>query len=109
MKKSSFSFVAGCILSFQADAACNDIFCDGLITEIYLRNADSVHVRIDQDISPLNCAPLGERYITLSGTNKNADRIYSGLLTAKSTKTRVRLRIVENPANCIIDYVRIYD
>lgn len=89
-------------------AACSNIACTGKVTELYLRDIDDVFVRVDQDLTALDCSPHGDKYITVLGTHKNADKIYAALLAAKAQNTTVKLRIRQGTSNCAVDYVQVF-
>ena len=96
------------LLTSVSHALCSNIACTATVKEFYLRNADAIYISINDDLTPLNCDPLGDRYLTLESTHKNAQQIYAALLSAKATKSNVKFRIVQGSANCAIDYIRVF-
>ena len=96
------------LFSLNSFAACNEAACTGKVVEFYLRNSEDIYIKMGEDISPLQCEPIGGKYITLEGSHKNGNEIYSALLAAKTINSDVTLRIVKNSTNCSIDYVQAY-
>ena len=65
---------------------CNDV----LITQVLATSAGTITVTSDADESGLTCTTFGGQYMYVAASAPGKNAIYSALLTAKTTKSRVR-------------------
>ena len=84
---------------------CSSGSCISKIEKIYTQINGNVLVSTNQDEKLTNCTPVSGVYFTLNTSLKNADMVYSTLLSASMLNKTVNIRIVENTANCLISYV----
>ena len=86
-------------------ADCKPSMCQNVdITRLFVTSYGSMVVGTSGDESKLNCTAPGNANVTVSNT-VGQKAIYSMLLTAKTTKTKVTLRIEEGSSNCKVLYV----
>ncbi|WP_311270684.1 hypothetical protein [Sphingobium sp. WCS2017Hpa-17] len=94
-------------LSAPAWAACGTNACNNVtIVRLYVSTDNNIYVKISDNITPLNCAPLQDEYLTLRRSEPNSDAIYSMLLTSQAmNRILTRIRIVEGSGGCTVAYV----
>lgn len=86
-------------------AACTTTACTGRITMLYVDTA-VVHIKMDQNMSALDCNLLGGAYIGLEPNHPSYDQIYSLLLASHmANKDNVKIRISEYGTDCKVSYV----
>lgn len=93
--------------SSPAWATCGTNACsNNTIVRLYVSTDNNIYVKISDNLTPLNCAPLQDEYLTLRRSDPNSDSIYSMLLTSQAmNRILTRIRIVEGSSGCTISYV----
>jgi hypothetical protein len=88
-------------------AACATNACDDVaLQRIYVNTNGRTYIKIDADISHLNCTPAEGQILSLLRSDTNSDNIYAMLLTLQSSRQRLsRIRIVEGANGCNVAYV----
>ena len=106
MKKLLIGMIATGALVSSASAACTTNGCFNVEVEtVYITGTGTIHIGTSGDESKLDCTSPGNHYAVLGNTDPGKNSMYSALLTAKTTKKKVGIRIVNGSGNCKIDYV----
>ena len=105
MKNFLMSILTLGAISSSAYAACTPAGCyDVTVDKIFATDAGVIWISTSGDESQLNCTLVGGSSMTLADSvGKNA--IYSYLLTQKTTKGKINIRVKEGSSNCEIAYV----
>ena len=105
MKKILLSVLALSAVSTSIHAGCVAGWCaDVEVTRLLTTVDGNILVATSGDENSLNCASPGGEYMTLSQAAVGQKNIYSLLLTAKTTKAKVMVRIVEGSAGCAVAF-----
>ena len=106
MKKIMMSLIATGALVSSAYAGCTANGCfDVEVETIYITGSGTIHIGTSGDESALDCTSPGNHYAVLGNTDAGKNSMYSALLTAKTTKQKVSIRIVNGSGNCKIAYI----
>lgn len=108
MKKLGFALVLTALFATPAQAACTAINCSNVTVEFLFIFADDpdIRIKLDADLTPLNCSPSGGQYLMLHGDSLNKKEIFSALLTASASGEPLRsIRIIENSNDCEVWYI----
>lgn len=95
-------------LSSPAWAACGTLACpDVIVQRLNPHTNGNAYVKIDADISSLDCTPTSAGYLTLVRSDPNSDWIYATLLTAITANggKLENIRVVAGSAGCVISYI----
>lgn len=90
----------------SAAASCLATGCTGKIVELLVTTDDSTLVKLEGDMSKLNCSLVSKVFMTLPGESKKFDAVYSALLTAYAVGKEISVRIEEESDNCRILYIK---
>lgn len=86
-------------------AACNSTHCTGKVSFIFI-NQDAIRVKMNQDMSQLNCELSGDQYLTLKSSHPFLGEIYKTLLAAHlSQNPEFTVRVTEFSQGCDITYI----
>ena len=109
MKKVLMSVLTLGALSISANAACAGKSCNNVDIEKIVVTQTTIFVATSgAETSLTNCTPAANVFITLSSTDVSSKAIYSALLTAQTTKKKVKIRTKDTPgATCQIDYMEM--
>ncbi len=106
MKKSVLSVLTFIGMTVGANAACTANGCFAVTVEtVYITGTGTIHIGTSGDESTLDCTSPGNHYAVLGNTDPGKNSMYSALLTAKTTKQKVDIRIVNGSGNCKIAYI----
>lgn len=112
MIKLAYVIVVLASLSFTANAACDGFTCSGKMSSF----AESLKVTPDDwmitltrnvDAKALSCELIDHKYIGIPTSSKNADAIYSLLLTAFAANAQVSLTLSSTDKQCKISTVEL--
>ena len=98
----SSSVYGGCVAS-----GCSNVTID----KLYMTATGTLYVGTSGDEKALNCAGgagnggVANVYMSLKEGDVGKNAMYSLLLTAKTTKQKVKLRIEDGSADCRVTYV----
>jgi len=103
MKKVLMSVLALGAISSSVYAECVSGWCSDVEVTRLLTTVDgNILVATSGDESALACTSPGNEYMTLSKDDPGQKNLYSLLLTAKTTKTKVMIRTEDSSSNCRI-------
>lgn len=106
MKKTILTLATLVGMTSSIYAGCTSDKCTDVdITRMFMTSYGSIVIGTSGDESKLNCTAPGNANVTLRNTDVGKNAIYSYLLTAKTTKSKVTIRIVEGSNGCDIGYV----
>jgi len=107
MKKVLMSVLAMSAITVSIHAGCTATGCSNVtIDKLYMTATGTLYVGTSGDESKLNCtSPGGGKYMSLAEGDVGKNAMYSLLLTAKTTKQKVKLRIVDGDPKCKVMYV----
>ena len=108
MKKSLFAMLALGALNITTYAGCVSgatAYCSSVeITRIHISDTGVIRVKTNGDQTILDCTSAGSNtYLQLPNTNAT-NALYSFFLTAKTTKSKVTIRVENGSAGCMIKY-----
>ncbi|RZF55977.1 hypothetical protein EXE30_04035 [Acinetobacter halotolerans] len=108
LKKIYFLMLFMCFTN-QAIAAdqCAAWGCISRIENLVIQDSGRILINTPLDQSIVNCKLYGNTYFVVSSGQPRYKELYSMLLSAYLTKTKVQLRIVEGSTNCEISYIRM--
>jgi len=93
------------LIAHTAYAACSVNRCTGKISFIYI-NESSIRVRMDQDMTALNCTLSEGKYATLRAGHPFREEIYKTLLAGHVAENpNMSIRISESTNGCRIQYI----
>lgn len=96
-------------LSTQALNVCSGVLCDRIIIRrIYVNTNGYLYVSTSGTETDLTCTPVSSNYLRISDQAKNYKEIYTTLLAAKLSNSRVTIRATSASA-CTIQYVYLGD
>jgi len=106
MKKLLLSTLSTAAIITTSQAGCVAGWCSDVeITRLYISTTGVINVKTNGDQTALNCTSASSNtYLEIPNTGTQ-NAIYSFLLTAKTTKSKVLVRIVEGSTGCQIAYV----
>ena len=105
MKKILTSILVLGVASTMANAGCVTGWCSDVeVTRLLPTSDGNILVATSGDENALSCVSPGGEYATLSKDDAGQKNLYSLLLTAKTTKTKVMIRIVEGSAGCKVAF-----
>ena len=89
--------------------ACSGVVCDQVkVTEIVATSWGAITVATDAGVAGLSCKTYGNKYMYVAANAAGKNAQYSALLTAKTTKTPIRLNLVADANNyCQVAYVSV--
>ncbi len=112
MKKVLMSVLAMGAMTVSANAKCTAAACyDVTIDKLYMTATGTLYVGTSGDEKALNCAAgagnggVSGVYMSLKEGDIGKNAMYSLLLTAKTTKQKVTLRVLEGDPLCKVSYV----
>ena len=85
--------------------SCASWGCISTIEHLVTNAEGNIYIDTPLDESVANCTRYADTYFVLNSNSKNSDKIYSTLLAAYISKSKVQLRIIEGSPNCEIGYV----
>ena len=87
-----------------AFAGCTTKACTGKVSKLYV-NASKIYVKMNQDMTKLNCSLVSGAYATLKADHPHKEEIYSLLLAGHTSKnSNIGIRISEGSSECSISY-----
>ncbi len=93
--------------AFASDNYCATWGCVSTIKDFYTNTNGQVYINTPVDQSPVNCTQYPGGYFVLDPNFNNFDQIYSTLLAAYFSDSKIQLRVVEGSSNCLLAYVRL--
>jgi len=105
MKKIILAALLSSITTTGLYAGCVTGWCSDVeITRIYISASGTINVKTSGDQTALDCTSAGSNtYLEIPNTGTQ-NALYSFFLTAKTTKSKVLVRIVEGSTGCQIAY-----
>ena len=109
MKKIVASVLLMGALSISANAACAGNNCSNVLIEKIVVTQGTMFIATSGNETGLtNCTPTAGVFISMSSTSPTTKALYSALLTAETTKKKVKVRTKDTPgAACQVDYIEI--
>lgn len=107
MKKFLSLMVLSLIPAFAYSDCLNRACTNVTIENLYITSTSNIIVETSGDESKLNCSGTGGLYFTLSTDAKNAEFIFSALLTAVAANKSVQVNTYDNSDGCMIERVEI--
>ena len=109
MKKILMGVITIGALSISANAACAGNNCTNVdVEKIVVTQATMYIATSGTETALTNCTPVAGVFVTLSSVDASSKSIYSALLTAQTTKKKVKIRTKDTPgAACQIDYIEL--
>lgn len=97
------------VTSFSAFAAdkCTTWGCISTIEELHTNANGDTYIGTPLDETSANCTLISSNRFTLKSDAVNAKEIYSSLLAAYMSDSKIQLRIIEGSAGCELAYVRL--
>jgi len=89
-------------------ASCISTGCYNVeVTKLYMTADGTLYVGTSGDEKSLNCTAPADAYMSLKEGDVGKNAMYSLLLTAKTTKKPVTIRIQEGTSDCRVLYTTI--
>ena len=87
--------------------ACSNLTCDSVkVTEISASAWGTIAVSTDANEAGLSCSTYAGKYMYIAANAAGKNAQYSALLTAKTTKTPIRINLVADANGfCQISYI----
>ena len=105
MKKLLISALALGTMSTSIYAGCNSNGCyDVTIDRLTITDAGKIVVGTSGNESALACTSPAGVYMTMDNSTVGKNAIFSLLLTARTTKSKISLRIINGSPSCNIAY-----
>jgi len=105
MKKVLMSVLVMGAMTVNAAAGCIATGCNNVqITKLYMTSTGTLYVGTDGDETSLACGGISSLYMSLKEGDVGKNAMYSLLLTAKTTKTPVSIRVSNDP-ECKVVYI----
>ena len=94
MKKLIFLLSSGLLLTQQAYASgsCIANACTAKLTQLFIHENTSVYLKVDADMSVLDCVTPSGGGIVLKQSNPLHDELYSALLSAYMNQSTIKVR-----------------
>lgn len=105
-KTIAFVIASLCPMFSWADQ-CASWGCTSTIEQLYTNANGLIYVSTPLDETKANCTVYAGSYFVLNPAAKNFSEVYSSLLAAYMSDSKVQLRIKEGSANCELSYVRL--
>ena len=86
---------------------CGTWGCTSTVETLYTNANGYIYVSTPLDETAANCTIYPGGYFVLQPTAQNADKIYSSLLSAYMSNSKIQIRIVEGSPICEIAYVTL--
>lgn len=114
MKKIAIGILLNVVLATAINAGCMATGCsDVTVDRLYMTANGTLYIGTSGDEKALNCAGgagnggVSNVYVSLKEGDVGKNAMYSLLLTAKTTKQKIRVRIEEGTPDCHVLYVTI--
>ena len=109
MKKIIISALAVASIGTSLNAGCTGTTCDQVtITEVLATSWGAITVNTSGTETALSCTPFGGKYLYAAADAAGKNAIYSALLTAQTTKKKVRIDVTADSAGkCQIAYISV--
>ena len=88
-------------------ATCDSKGCNGLIERLYIKESGEVLIGMSGDETKLNCSAVADVYLSLPYETNGYQSIYSALLAAQISNSKIFLRVNEGTERCSLAYVTI--
>ena len=105
--KTSVAIIFCSMSSISIADSCSSTGCTSTIEQLYTNADGLIFVSTPLDETAANCTVYPGDYFVLSPTAGNAKEVYSSLLAAYMSNSKIQLRIKEGSSNCEIAYVRL--
>ncbi len=86
---------------------CTSAGCISTIESLYTNSSGLIYISTPLDETKANCTAYAGNYFVLNPESPNAKEIYSSLLAAYMSDSKIQLRINEGSPNCELAYVRL--
>ncbi len=108
----AFLTVVSCTANANANSACDGFVCEGKISafaeSLVITPTDMlITVMPKVDTKPLSCQLVEGKFITIPGKGKNADAVYSMLLTAFAANSHVKVILSNTTKQCEIHVIEL--
>ena len=108
MKKILMSALAIAAMTMSANAACSGNACNNVtVTEVYATFGGTIYISTSGNEGALTCTSPGNVYVSVGANDPGKNALYSMMLTAKTTKAKVKIRIQEGTDGCRILYANM--
>ena len=81
--------------------------CISTIEEIYTNADVRIYIATPLDEKLANCSAISDAYFTINPSSGNAKKMYSSVLAAFMSNTKMQLRVKEGHPQCELIYVRL--
>lgn len=97
------------ILSQSVLAAdrCESWGCISTVSELYTNHAGMVYVGTPLDETKANCTAHADVYFSLNPDDRNFKEMYSSILAAYMSGSKIQLRVKTGTSKCELSYVRL--
>ncbi len=106
MKFVSILALALFTLNSHSAEQCASWGCVSTIEELYTNAVGNIYVSTPLDETGANCTVYPGNYFILPPDQQNTDKVYSQILAAYISQSKIQLRITEGDGYCKIKYVR---
>lgn len=107
IKKMVIFFGACLVSSLSIADECASWGCTSTIETLYTNISGLVLVSTPLDETKANCTVYPGSYFVLNTDAQNGKEVYSSLLAAYMSNSKIQLRITEGSPNCELTYVRL--
>jgi len=107
MKKMITSILIASGITSSVYAGCAGNACLNVDVEKIVVTTSTIFIATSGTETALSCTPSAGVFTTLSATEASSKAMYSALLTAQTTKRKVKIRIVNGSPTCKISYVEL--
>ncbi len=81
--------------------------CISTIENLYTNTNGHIYVSTPLDETLANCTVYPGNYFVLMPDSQNAEKVYSSLLAAYMSNSKIQLRIIEGSPICELAYVKL--